>query len=230
MFTFFAFLLIRGFVAVFKGSKIEGMTHAFMVQVNRVHGEPTFVVFVNRLTNKVFLVEYKGSRIPDCYYSSVEQQCDGVFFQLIDIAKFSPREDMHNGTNSGCKALPLEYVSDDMLISFTMVYSKIMKTETKSQKAIEPQKPDVLPHRVEGKEPKRFDSAPEKNPWKDGQAKNAKQAKRKERIAILQEMLAKAKQDEKDAEEERVFKEQEEMLIKELADFGIEVSEETESA
>ena len=72
-----------------------------------------------------------------------------------------------------------------------------MKTETKSQKAIEPQKPDVLPHRVEGKEPKRFDSAPEKNPWKDGQAKNAKQAKRKERIAILQEMLAKAKQDEK---------------------------------
>lgn len=122
------------YVAVFNGSKIKGMTHAFMVYV---HGGPINVVFVNTHTNKVFLMEYTGIDIPKEYYSSVEQKCDDIFFQLIDIAKFFPRDDRHNGTNSHCKALSLKDVSDEMLVSFINVYSKMMNT--KSEKAIEPE-------------------------------------------------------------------------------------------
>ena len=121
--TNFIYLLPGLFIAVFNGSNIKNMTHAFMLHVR---DGPIYVVFVNKRTNKVFLVEYTGTPIPEFFYTQEYSFCD-VFFKFIDLKRFKPREDRQNGTNTGCKALSIQDVSDDMMKSFVLVYTSFAK-------------------------------------------------------------------------------------------------------
>ena len=242
-FTTSVFILWNGNITVFNGSKVEGMTDAFMLHVR---DGPIYVVFVNKRTNKVFLMEYKGTPIPKFLYTE-EYSFRGVSFKFIDLTQFKPREDCQDGTNTGCQALSIDDVTEEMKSSFVRVFTsfgkkkkptKVVKPAPRAKKvefadqtafqeapAPEEKQPNKQRKRVRfaGVTALQKASAPEENPRATGQAKNARQ-ERQERIAYLQNMLAKAKQDEKDAEEERLFQEKEKELIESLAGFGINVS------
>lgn len=231
MFTNVCFITEHSTIAVFGGNTLDlkGKDSAFLVYTDQKGEEKWYVAFSSSDGRKVFLLEHKGGEtIPSQCYTGyrIEHKIN-----IIDTRLFKRvRQLRGNVFDTGVRALSPEEVSETHLVSVGKVLTSMKEGGAKHHVKARKEGTDVLPHRVEGKEPKRFDPAPEENPWAAGQAKNARQAKRNERIAYLQKMLAKAEQDQREAKAELAFKQQEEMLMKRLADLGIDVSSETKSA